>query len=195
MSTQGITTARLKATCRHGLSERLGLSVDPASELNRLNSIIRSRQLTLPDLRQLISTPSASSVLSMLTPAEYSRLRTHMEGGSRSALETTAPDLQAELAETVATAISVVTAAIRYITANTFAKSGIELGYTATTHHAQTTTCVELCRGPELMLVSVYDGGDVEFIHGKFTDHACGEHQRQLERAAERHGVVVAQCA
>lgn len=191
MSTQGIMTARLNATCRHELRERLRLGVDPSSELSRLNSIIQSCRLTLPDLQQLISTPSVSSVLSTLAPVEFSRIRTHMAGGSRSALETTVADLQAELAETLAVAISAVTAAIRYITATTFARSGIELGYTATTHHAETATCVELCRRDELMLVAVHDDGDVEFVHGKFSDQACGEHQRQLERTAEQHGVLI----
>jgi hypothetical protein len=47
-----------------------------------------------------------------------------MEGGSRSALETTAADLQAELAETLTVATTVLAAATRDITADTIAESG-----------------------------------------------------------------------
>jgi hypothetical protein len=128
MCTRVIATARLDATCRHGLDEQFRLGVDPASELSRLNSIVGSRQLTLPGLRQLISTPRVSSMLSTLAPAEFSRVRAHLAGGSRSALETTAADLQAELAEALAVAITAVAAATRDITANTIAESGRGLG-------------------------------------------------------------------
>ena len=110
MCTRVIATARLDATRRHELYEQFRLGVDPASELSRLYSIVGSRQLTLPDLRQLISAPRVSSVLSTLAPAEFSRVRAHMEGGSRSALETTAADLEAELAETLTVATTVLAA-------------------------------------------------------------------------------------
>jgi len=191
MSTRVIATARLDATRRHELSEQFRLGVDPASELGRLKTIVRSRQLTLPDLRQLISTPSASSVLSTLAPAEFGRVRAHMDGGSRSALETTAADLQTELAETLAVAITVVTAATRNITASTIADSGRNLGYAVTTHPAETATCVELRRGHEIVLVRVHDGGDLEFDHGGLTGDTCGEHQLQLERAVKHHGLSI----
>jgi hypothetical protein len=191
MSTRVTATARLDATCRHELYEQFRLGVDPASELSRLNSIVGSRQLTLPDLRQLISTPSASSVLSTLAPAEFGRVRAHMEGGSRSALETTAADLQAELAETLAAAITAVTAATRNITANTIADSGRNLGYAVTTHPAETATCVELRRGNEIVLVRVHDGGNLEFDHCGLSGDTCGEQQLQLERAAKHHGLAI----
>ena len=194
MSTRVIATARLNADCRDALYGQFGLSVDPASELSRLNSIIGSSQLTLPDLRQLISTPSASSVLSTLAPAEFSRVLSHMESGSRSALEMTAADLQTELAETLTVATTVVTAATRDITANTIAESGLSLGYSVTTHHAETDTCVELRRGHETVLVRVRDGGNVEFDHCGLTGDTSGKHQLELERAAKRYGVVIAQC-
>jgi hypothetical protein len=193
MSTRIIATARLNATCRHELCAQLGLSEDPTSELWRLTSIIGSHQLTVPDLRRLISTPSASSVLRMLVPAEFSRVRAHMEGGSRSALETTAADLQAELAEILAVATTVVTTAIRDITANTIAESGLRLGYTFTTRHAEAAAYVELCRGLEIVLVSVHDGGDLVFDHSGLTSDSCVEHQLRLERAAERYGVFISQ--
>jgi hypothetical protein len=193
LSNRVIATASLNDTCRYELREQLRLTVDPVSELCRLNSIIVYHQLTRRDLQQLISTPGASSVLNALAPAEFSGVRAHLECGSRSALETTAADLQAELAETLAIAISVVTAAARDITANVFAESGVELGYTVTTHHAETAICVELCRGHEIVLVAVHDGGNVEFAHGGLIDGTSEEHQLQLERAANRHGVFVAQ--
>jgi hypothetical protein len=193
MSTRVIATAKLTAACRHDLREQLGLSADPADELSRLDSIIGSRQLTVPDLRQLISTPNASSVLTALVLAEFSRVRARLEGGSRSALETTAADLQAELAETVAIAATVVTAATRGMTANILAESGRELGYTVTTHHCDSAACIELRRGPEIVLIEVHDGGGVDFDHGGLTGDAHGEHQLQLERAAERRGVFVTQ--
>lgn len=193
MSTRVIAAARLNATCRDELREQLRLSVDPASELSRLNSVIVSGPLTRPDLEQLISTPSASSVLRALAPAEFSRFRAHMKGGSRSAVETTAADLQAELAETLEIAISVVTAAVQAIIANIFAQSAAELGYTVTTHHAETATCVELRRRHEIVLIAVRGDGVVEFSHGELTDDTSGEHQLQLERAAGRHGIFVAQ--
>lgn len=193
MSTRVMATARLNGTCRHALYRQFGLSVDPASELSRLNSIIGSSQLTLPDLRQLISTASAVSVLSTLAPAEFSAVLAHMESGSRSALEMTAADLQAELAETLTAATTVVTAATRDITANTIAESGLGLGYTVTTHHAETSTCVELRRGHEIVLVRVHDGGNVEFDHCGLTGDTRGEHQLELERAAKRYGVFIAQ--
>jgi hypothetical protein len=193
MSTQVIATVRLNVASHRDLCEQLGLNVDPAGELSRLNSIIGSGQLTVPDLRQLISTPSVGLVLSRLAPIEFSRVRAHTEGGSRSALETTAADLQAELAETLAIATIAVMASTRAITADTFAKSGRELRYTVTTHHAETATCVELCRGDEVVLVTVHDGGNVEFDHRGLTDDASAERQFQLEQAAERHGVFIAQ--
>ena len=193
MSTRVIATARLNATCRHKLCGQFGLSVDPASELSHLSSIIGSSQLTLPGLRQLVSTASASSVLSTLAPAEFSRVLAHMESGSRSALEMTAADLQTELAETLAVAATVVTVATRDITANTIAESGLELGYTVTTHPGETTTCIELRRGHEVVLVRVHDGGNLEFDHSGVTDDTYGEHQIQLERAAKRYGVFIAQ--
>jgi hypothetical protein len=193
MITRVLATARLNATCRHELCQQLGLTMDPTSELSRLDSIIGSRQLTLPDLQQLISPPSVSSMLSTLAPAEFSRARAHMEGGSRSALETTAADLQTELAETLAVATTVVTAATRDITANAIAESGLKLGYTVTTHHAETATCIELCRGHEIVLVKVHDSGNLEFDHSGLADDTCEEHQLQLERAAKRYGVFIAQ--
>ena len=191
MCTRVIAAARLDATRRHELYEQFRLGVDPASELSRLYSIVGSRQLTLPDLRQLISAPRVSSVLSTLAPAEFSRVRAHMEGGSRSALETTAADLQAELAETLAVAITAVTAATRNITANTIADSGRNLGYAVTTHPAETATCVELRRGNEIVLVRVHDGGNLEFDHCGLTGGTCGERQLQLERAAKHHGLAI----
>jgi hypothetical protein len=78
----------------------------------------------MPDLRRLIATPSVSSVLSTLAPTEFSDVLARLEGGSRSALETTAADLQAELAETLAIAAAAVTAAARELTADIFAGSG-----------------------------------------------------------------------
>jgi hypothetical protein len=191
MSARVIATARLTATCRHELCEQLRLSVDPTNELSRLNSIVGSRQLTLPDLQQLISTPSARSVLSTLASVEFSHVRAHMEGGSRSALETTAADLLAELAETIAVATTVVMAATRDITANTIAKSGLELGYTVATHRAENATRVELRREHETVLVRVHDGGNLEFDHAGLTSATCGERQLQLERAAKCHGVLI----
>jgi hypothetical protein len=185
--------ARLNATRRHELREQLRLNVNPADELRRLDAIIRSRQLTISDLHQLISTPSASSVLSMLAPAEFSHIRAHMEGGSRSALETTAADLQTELAETLTVAATVVAAATRDITANAFAESGLDLGYTVTTHQRDTVTCVELRRGQEIVLVGVHDGGSVEFDHGGLADDTCEKRQLHLEQAAKRRGVFVVQ--
>lgn len=190
MSTQVIATARLDASRRHELYEQFRLGVDPASELSRLNSIVGSRQLTLTDLRQLISAPSASSVLSTLAPAEFGRVRVHLEGGSRSALEITAADLQTELTETLAAAITVIAAATRDITANTIADVGRKLGYAVTTHCAETTTCVELRCGPEVVLVRVRGCGDLEFDHSGLTD-TCGERQLQLERAAKDHGLSI----
>jgi hypothetical protein len=195
MSTRVIATARLNATCRHKLCGQFGLSVDPASELSRLNSIIGSSQLTLPDLRQLTSTASTNSVLSTLAPAEFSRVLAHMESGSRSALEMTAADLQTELAETLTVATTVVTAATRDITANTIAESGLRLGYTVTTHPAETATCIELRRAHEIVLVRVHDGGNVEFDHCGLTGDTCGEQQLQLERAAKHYGVFIARRA
>jgi hypothetical protein len=191
MSARVIATARLTATCRYELREQLRLSVDPTSGLSQLNWIVGSRQLTLPDLRQLISTPSTRSVLGALASAEFSRVRAHMEGGSRSALETTAADLQAELAETVAVATTVVMAATRDITAKTIAKCGLELGYIVATHRAKNATCVELRRGRETVRVRVHDGGTVEFDHAGLTGDTCEKHQLQLERAADRHGVFI----
>jgi hypothetical protein len=191
MRTRVIATARLDATRSHELCQHFRLGVDPASELSRLNSIVGSRQLTLPELRQLISTPRVSSVLSTLAPAEFSRVRAHTAGGSRSALETTAADLQAELAETLAVASTVVTAATRDITANTIAESGRGLGYTVTTHPAEMATRVELRRGHEIVLVRVQDGGDLEFDHDSRTSGACGEHQLHLERAAMHYGLSI----
>jgi hypothetical protein len=193
MSTRVIATATLDTSCRRELREHFRLSVDPASELSRLNSIIGSRQLTLPDLRRLISMPSTSSVLGTLAPGEFSRVRAHMEGGSRSALETTALDLQTELAETLAAATTVITAATRDITADTIAASGLNLGYTVTTQRSQVATCVELCRGHETVLIRIRDGGDVEFEHDGLTDDTRGKRQDQLERAAKRYGVFIAQ--
>lgn len=191
MNTRVTTTAKLHVACRQELRQQLRLSVDPVSELNRLSSIVASHQLTAADLTLLISTVSASSVLSTLAPAEFSRVLAHMARGSRSALETTVADLQAELAETLAVATSVVTAATRDITGDSFAASGRELGYTVTTHHADTATCVELRREQESVLVAVHNGGEVEFVHSKLAGYACRQRQQQLERAAGRHGVFV----
>jgi hypothetical protein len=192
MSTRVIATVRLNATCHRELCEQLGLSVDPVGELSRLNSIIGSGQLSLPDLQQMISTPSASVALCTLAPAEFSRVRAHTEGGSRSALETTAADLQAELAETLAVATIAVMTSTRDITANTFAESGRELGYAVTTQQAETATFVELRRGQGVVSVAVHNGGKVEFDHCGLTD-TCAERQFELERAAERRGVFVTQ--
>jgi hypothetical protein len=161
--------------------------------LSRMNCIVGSRQLILSDLQQLIGTPSASSVLGTLAPAEFSRVRARLEGGRRSALETTAADLQTELAETLVVATTVVATATRDITANTFAESGLELGYAVTTHRTETATCVELRRGHEIVLVAIHLGGGVEFDHGALTDDASREHQLRLERAAKSRGILVAQ--
>jgi hypothetical protein len=193
MSTRVVAKARLIAACRHALREQLGLNVDPDSELSRLNSIIGSRQLTLSDLQHLISTPSTSSMLSTLAPADFSRVRARLEGGSRSALETTAADLQTELADTLAIAATVVATATRGITVNTFAECGLELGYTVTTRESDSATCVELRRGLEIVIVGVHDDGTVEFDHGGLTNSTRRDDQLQLERAVERRGILFAQ--
>jgi hypothetical protein len=195
MCTRVTATARLYDTCRRDLREQLGLIVDPASELSCLTSIIGSGQLTLSDLRQLISAPGACFMLSTLAPGEFSRVVAHLEGGSRSALETTEADLQSELAETLAAAAAIVRTAMRDITANAFVESGLELGYAATTHHAGTATRVELRRGHEIVLVGVHDGGNVEFNHSGRADNTCKAHQLQLEQAVQRRGVCLTQRA
>ena len=120
-------------------------------------------------------------------------LAAHLEGGSRSALETTAADLQSELSETLAAAATIVRGAMRDITANAFAESGVELGYTVTTHHPGTVIRVELRRGRETVLVEVRDGGNVEFTHSGVTDNTGREQQLRLEQAAERRGVCLTQ--
>jgi hypothetical protein len=191
MSTRVIATARLDATCRHELYEQFRLGVDPASELSRINAIIESRQLTLADLRQLIGTPRASSVLTTLALPEFGRVRAHMAGGSRSALEIIAADLQTELAETVAAAITVLTAATRDIISATIADSGRKLGYAVTTLPDETATCVELRRGHEVVLVRVQADGDLEFDHSGLADDACRKRQLQLERAAKDAGLSI----
>jgi hypothetical protein len=193
MSTRVIAVARLNATCRHELCEQLRFRVDPTSELSRLNFIIGTRQFTLPDLQQLIGTPSVSSVLSTLALPEFSRVHAHMEGGRRSALETTAADLQAELAETLMAATTVVRAATREITANILAQCGLELGYTVTARHVGTATRIQLYRGHETVLIAVHDDGSVEFNYGGLTDGTCRQHQLQLQRTAQRHGVCIVQ--
>jgi hypothetical protein len=147
--------------------------------------------LTLLDLRQLINMPSANSVLSTLAPTEFGRVCAYMEGGRRSALETTAADLQAELVEILAIATTVVTAATRGMTADTIAASGLKLGYAATTHHAETATNVTLCRGNETVLVRVHDGGSLEFDHSGLTGNICGVEQLQLEQTAKHFGVFI----
>jgi hypothetical protein len=190
MSTRLIATVRVNANCRREIRKKLRLSVDPASELSHLNSILGSRRLTLPDLRRLVSEPRASSVLSTLAPAEFSRVRARLADGRRSALETTAADLQAELAETLLVATAVVAVATQGITVTTFAESGLELGYNVTTHQAESATCVELRRGHEVVLVVVHDDGRVEFDHD---GPACEERHLQLQRVAERRGVFISQ--
>jgi RNA polymerase sigma-70 factor (sigma-E family) len=161
---------------RHGWICRCELS-----ELSRLNSIIESRQLTLPDLQQLISTPRANSVLSALAPAEFSRVRARLEGGSRSALEVTAADLQTELAETLAVAASAVTSAIRGITVNTF----------AAIDHAESATCVEPHLEHQTVALGVNNGGNAESGQGgipakRDTDHAVTALYRMHYRALVR---------
>jgi hypothetical protein len=194
MSTRVAATARLTAACHYELCAQLRLSVDPAKELSHLNSIIGSRQLPLPDLQRLISTPSANWVLSALVPTEFGRVSARLAGGSRSALETTAADLQTELAETMAIATTMVMTATRSITANTFAECGLELSYTVTTRQSDSATCVELRRGHEIVLVEVHDSGSVDFDHDGLVNDAWRERQSQLELAVERRGVLVAQC-
>jgi hypothetical protein len=192
MSTQVAGKARLYDTCRRELREQLRLTVDPASELSCLISILNSGPLTLSELRQLVSAPGARFMLSTLAPGEFDRVVAHLEGGSRSALETTAADLQSELAETLAAAATVVRAAMRDITANAFVESGRELDYSVSTHHAGNAIRIKLRREHETVLVGVHDGGNVEVNHRGLGNDTCKEFQVQFEQAAQRRGVYLA---
>jgi hypothetical protein len=193
MSTMVTASARLTAQSRQHLREQLGLSLDPAAELDRLSSILESGMAGLPALQQMIGTTEASMALTALAPVEFGELTSLLADAGNLGEQTLAESLQSGLAEAVAVADARITAAARDMTANAFAESGAELGYTAWVFSADAATGVELRRDHEVVLVRVHDDGAVDFDHAGLFDAACGERQLQLERGAERRGVVLTQ--
>jgi hypothetical protein len=193
MSTRITAAARLSATCRQQLREQLSLDLDPADELGRVSALMESAQITLPDLQQLVSTPTVSSVLGTLAPAEFSEVSSLLTGARHLNPLDLASSVQAGLAEAIAVADAKVTATARDITADVFAESGLDLGYTVSVCQAEAATGLELRREHEVVLVRVHDGGDVEFDHAGLFDAACTDRQLELEQAAERRGIVLTQ--
>lgn len=194
MSTRVTAAARLNATCRHQLHELLGLDFDPAAELGRVSAVTESGRVTLHDLQELVSAPSVSSVLGTLAPAQLGQVRTLLadaaENCSALALATS---VRAGFAEAIAAADAKVTATIRDITANVFAESGLDLGYTVSVCQADAATGLELRREHEIVLIRVHDGGDVDFDHAGLFDASCTDRQLELEQAAEGRGVTLTQ--
>jgi hypothetical protein len=193
MSTRITAAARLSATCRQQLREQFCLNLDPADELSRVSALTESARITLPGLRQLITTPTVSSVLGTLAPAQFGEVRDLLADTRNIGTLALATSVQTGLAEAIAAAGAKVTATARDITANVFAESGLDLGYTVSVCQADAATGLELRREHEIVLVRVHDGGDVEFDHAGLSDAACTDRQLELEQAAGRRGVVLTQ--
>jgi hypothetical protein len=193
MSTRVTASARLSTACRQQLREQLGLSLDPAVELGRLSSIMESGRLSLPALQEMISAPEVNSVLSALAPAEFGGASALLSSTGNPDPQALAASLQDELAGAVAAADAAVAATARDITANAFAESGVELGYTVSACRADAATGLELRREHEIVLLRIHDGGEVDFDHAGLFDSACGERQLQLEQGAERRGITLTQ--
>jgi len=193
MSTRITAAARLTATCRQQLRDQLSLNLDPAAELGRVSALMASARITLPDLQELVSNPMVSSVLATLAPVQFGEVRNLLADARNPSPLALATSLQAGLAQAIAAADAKVTATARDITANGFAESGLDLGYTVSVCHAETATGLELRREHEIVLVRVQDGGDVEFDHAGLFDAACTDRQLELEQAAARRGVILTQ--
>lgn len=193
MSTQVTASARLSTACRQQLRDQLGLSLDPTVELGRLNSIMESGRLSLPELQEMISVPEVSSVLRTLAPAEFGGVCTLLGNAGNPDPQALAASLQDGLAGAVAAADTAVAATARNITANAFAESGLELGYTVSVCRAEAATGLELRREHEVVLLRIHDGGEVDFDHAGLFDAGCGERQLKLEQAAGRRGITLTQ--
>lgn len=193
MSTRITAAARLSATCRQQLREQLCLNLDPADELGRVSALMESARITLPDLQQLVSTPTVSSVLGTLAPVQFGEVRDLLADTRNIDAPALAASARTGLAEAVAVADAEVTATARDITANVFAQSGLDLGYTVSVCQADAAAGLELRREHEIVLVRVHDGGDVEFDHAGLSDATCTDRQLELEQAAARRGIVLTQ--
>ncbi len=193
MSTRVTASARLSTACRQQLREQLGLSLDPIVELGRLSPIMESGRLTLPALQEMISAPAISLVLGALAPAEFDGACALLGNAGNPDPQALAASLQDGLAGALAAADAALAATTRDITANAFAESGLDLGYTVAVCRAAAATGLELRREHEVVLLRIRDNGEVEFDHAGLFDAACGQRQLQLEQGAERRGITLTQ--
>jgi hypothetical protein len=193
MSTRLSASARLGAACRAQLSEHLGLPLDPAAALGRLDVFLDSERIDVLALREMVSTHTVRSVLGTLAPGEFGRACGLLAGPGVAVPDQHALAASAltELAAAVAAAGARLATATRDIIAGAFTRAAAELDYTVSVCRGATATGVELRRENELVLLRIKDGGDVDVDHAGLIDAVSGQQQLGLEQAIEHRGITL----
>lgn len=192
MSTRTSASAKISATCRELVSQRLNITFGSTLDLGQAQSVLDSERVDLPALRGMVAS-EIRGVLAALAPAPFARARDILAGppltpGNPSALVRSA---RTELARAVTAARSAIAGATRDVTADAFAEAGRELAYTVSLCRGASATGVELRRANEVMLLRIHDGGGIEFDQAGLLDDRCADRQHELEEAVARRGIAL----
>jgi hypothetical protein len=184
----------MTAACQDLVRQRLQLPPTATAQLESLKAMMAADRAELPALRQMVGREPIRATLGALAPAAFQQACTMLTTAKAPGISEAAfaASVQSQLSEAVSTAEASIANATRALTADAFAQAGTGLGYTVSVCAGNSTTGVELRRNHELILLRIRNGGAVESDHAGLKDATCGDRQRDLEQAAARLGITVA---
>jgi hypothetical protein len=193
MRTRFSASARLSPACREQLGRQFALHLDPMVEVGRLYARLDAERLDTVALRDMINTEAARSVFGTLAPREFGHACELLARAGHAAQDqqALAMSVQEELTAVVAVADAAVTGAARDLTAGAVLQAAFEFYDAISARRGATATDVELRRGPEVVLLTIRDGGDMDIDHAGLLAETCGERQIRLERAVQRRGITL----
>jgi hypothetical protein len=187
-------SARLSLAAREQLGEQFALHLDPAAEVRHLWASLDAERLDIVALQEMTNTDAAKAVFETLAPREFERACELLAraGFGTEDQQALAMSVQAELTAAVSVAEAAVKAATRDLTAGAVLQAAFGLYDMVSAWRGATATDVELRRGPEVILLRIYDGGDMDIDHAGLLPETCGERQLRLEQAVQRRGITLA---
>jgi hypothetical protein len=191
MSTQNTQQVLMNAACRELLNERLDVNLGPAVDFGQLATSLAADRLDLPEMRSMVTSFELGGALAQLAPGPFAAAQAALSTPSTSStMPMVVAAASSALADAVTAAGAVLAGATRDLTVEAYTGAAAELGYTFSTCRGTSVTGIELWRDDELLLLRVHDGGAVEADHAGLVDSACGDRQRELDAAVERHGIT-----
>src|SRR6185437_12696802 len=154
MSTRVTQNTRMNAACRELVSEQLNVNLGQALDLSGLRATLDSERLDLSGLQSLVGNAELGGILGQLAPAPFARAQAALAmPASALNLSGLTASAQADLADAVATAGTVIDGATRDLTVEAFTEAAQELGYTYSASRGPAATGIELWRDHELLLL------------------------------------------